>query len=92
MIGILIMTLIAFVLSVVLVYAEYKFEPKENKSEKYLKFLPGYNCGACGFGSCKGMSEAMADDVNNYKKCKPLKGDSLEKMEEYLNIKDDYKK
>ena len=89
MIGILIMTFVAFILSIVLVYAEYKFKPKENKGEEYLKLLPGYNCGACGFGSCKGMSEAMNINKNNYKKCKPLKGDSLKKMEEYLNIKND---
>lgn len=89
MIGILIMTFVAFILSIVLVYAEYKFKPKENKSEEYLKLLPGYNCGACGFGSCKGMSEAMTNDKNNYKKCKPLKGESLKKMEEYLDMKND---
>jgi len=53
--------------------------------EEYLKRLPGYNCGACGFGGCKGMSEAMLEDINNYKKCKPLRGEKLKKLEEYID-------
>lgn len=76
MIGILIMTLLAFLLSILLVTIFDKTEKPD-----YLKFLPGYNCGVCGFGSCKGMSEAMEKDIMCYKKCKLLKGENLEKME-----------
>ncbi len=79
MIGILIMTLLAFVLSIILVTIYGKTE-----KEDYVKYLPGYNCGVCGFGSCKGMSEAMKQDINNYKKCKLLKGEALEKMEQMV--------
>lgn len=79
MIGILIMTLLAFVLSTILVTIYGKTE-----KEDYVKYLPGYNCGVCGFGSCKGMSEAMKQDINNYKKCKLLKGEALEKMEQMV--------
>ncbi len=81
MIGILIMTLIAFILSIILVIIYDKTIEKPNK---YLKYLPGYNCGACGFGSCKGMSEAMEKDIMHYKKCRPLKGEALQKMEEMV--------
>jgi len=81
MIGILIITGFALIASIILVI----FNKQENKAEEYLKRLPGYNCGACGFGGCKGMSEAMLEDVNNYKKCRPLRGEALKEMEEYIN-------
>lgn len=81
MIGIIIMTVLSFILSVVLVFADERFS---DKTSKYLELLPGYNCGICGYSGCKGMSEAMEIDINNYKKCKPLKGEKLEKMEQFV--------
>lgn len=86
MIGIIIVTGTAFILSIVLVIVDSKLNIKDN-SEIYLRLLPGYNCGACGFAGCKGMSEAMMTDINNYKKCRPLRGDKLIEMEEYLKNK-----
>lgn len=83
MIGIIIMTLLALILGLVLVLIDSKIN-KKSKSEIYLELLPGYNCGACGYAGCKGMSEAMLEDVNNYKKCKPLRGDKLKELEEYI--------
>ena len=41
---------------------------KDSNDEKILECLPGINCGACGFGSCKGMVEAIKKDKNNSKK------------------------
>lgn len=84
MIGIVVLTVLAFVLSVILVTVEQKLNKKEKCEENLLKLLPGYNCGACGFGSCDGMAKAMMEDVDNYKKCKPLRGDLLKEMEEYI--------
>lgn len=86
MIGIIIMTVVALFLSILLVIVDTFANKKNDKCEEYLKLLPGYNCGACGFGSCQGMSEAMCDNAMNYKKCRPLRGEKLEKMEEYLNL------
>lgn len=84
MIGIIIMTVLALILSLILVIVDTKLN-KEDKSEIYLELLPGYNCGACGYAGCKGMSEAMLEDINNYKKCKPLRGEKLQKLEEYID-------
>ncbi len=84
MIGIVIMTLVAFILSLIIVIVDSKIN-KTSKSEIYLELLPGYNCGACGYGGCKGMSEAMLEDINNYKKCKPLKGEKMKELEKYIN-------
>ena len=80
MIGVLIITIFALIISIILVLFN-----KEDKESEYLKRLPGYNCGVCGYAGCKGMSKAMLEDVNNYKKCKLLKGDALIKMKEYVN-------
>ena len=35
--------------------------------------LPGYNCGACGFGSCSGMMHALMKDKNAINKCRICK-------------------
>lgn len=80
--GIIISTSIAFILGIIL-YVLDKFLNQKKKKD-YLKYLPGYNCGACGYGSCAGMEKAMQEDVMNYKKCKPLRGDALERMKEYI--------
>ena len=79
MIGIIIMTAIAFLfgLGVTTLYGK-------THHTNYMDYLPGYNCGTCGFGSCKGMCEAMEKDIQNYKKCKPLRGKALEKMEQMV--------
>lgn len=84
MIGIIILTGLALILGVILVTVEQKLNRNDKKEEQFSKLLPGYNCGACGFGSCDGMAKAMVENVDNYKKCKPLRGDLLKEMETYI--------
>ena len=86
MIGIIMLTLIALVLSILIVLVEDKFNKEsDNDFEKRsFKMLPGYNCGACGFGSCQEMAKHMEKDHTLYKKCRPLKGDKLKEMEMFL--------
>ncbi|HHU54718.1 MAG TPA: hypothetical protein GXZ63_02750 [Mollicutes bacterium] len=84
MIGILIMTVSAFVLGIILAIVEYKFGNEIDLEKEYEKLLPNYNCGVCGYNTCKGMSTAMMEDPINYKKCKPLRGEKLKEMEAYL--------
>lgn len=81
---ILILTSIAFIFSILLVYIESTIKPKKKREEEFFTLLPGYNCGACGYVGCEKMAEAMLEDPNNYQKCKPLKGDALEEMKAYL--------
>lgn len=81
MIGILLLTVLACTIGIILSLLDKK---EESKKEEYLKRLPGFNCGSCGFGSCEGMAEAMCKNTQNYKKCKPLRGEKLKEMEEYL--------
>ena len=80
MIGIIIVTLIALFLGILIILIDNSKEEIEDLT----KLLPGYNCNACGFGSCEGMARAILENTNNYKKCKFLKGESKEKIEEYL--------
>ncbi|MDD2181713.1 MAG: (Fe-S)-binding protein [Bacilli bacterium] len=86
MIGIIIMTVSALILGIILVVVETKLGGDLNLEKEYEKLLPNYNCGVCGFNTCKGMSTAMMEDPLNYKKCKPLRGDKLKEMEAYLRI------
>ena len=82
MIGILIFTITALILGTLLVLTDNHFNKEEtNKIEEY---LPGYNCGACGFGSCAGMKEAILEDKNNYKKCRLIK--NQEAIEYFENL------
>ena len=53
----------------------------DNKKENnYINYLPGINCGGCGYGSCEGMCKAIEEDFENYKKCRVLRGEKLEKF------------
>ena len=81
MIGIIILTVVALVLSLMLVLIDSLIKEEKNP---YLELLPGYNCGQCGFISCQGMSEAMKKDVLNYKRCYYLRDEKLKQMEDYL--------
>lgn len=72
MIGVIYFTIIACVLSIVItILNNYLF--KNNKEDEILKMLPGYNCGACGFGSCSGMMHALMKDKNAINKCRICK-------------------
>lgn len=80
MIGILILTLIAFVFSIVLVNIDKNIDNKDEIKEK----LPGYNCGACGCGTCEGLAEVIKENPEAYKKCRILKGEKLDEMKKHL--------
>lgn len=85
--GIIILTLTAFIISIILVTVNSTIN-KENKDEKEIEsMLPGLNCGGCGFGSCHGMACQILKNKEAYKNCRPLRGEKKEKLEEYLNSK-----
>ncbi len=84
MIGIIILTVVALIISVILVILEDKLNKQDKEFDTIRKLLPGYNCGACGYGSCDGMAKAILDDKEAYKKCKPLHGENKEELEKYL--------
>ncbi len=85
MIGIIVLTGIAFVLAIILVLVDHKLNEVNLDLKKLEELLPGYNCGACGYSGCREMSNAILKDKDNYKKCTPLRGENKKRMEEYLN-------
>ena len=87
MIGIVILTITALILGIILVFTDLFINKKDNNEEEILKRLPGYNCSACGYGSCSGMAKKILEDIESYKKCRPLRGEKLKEMEEYLKNK-----
>ena len=82
MIGILIFTMTALILGTLLVLTDNHYKKENDKIEEN---LPGYNCGACGFGSCAGMKEAILKNHENYKKCKFIKNPEAIEFFESLN-------
>lgn len=88
MIGVLIFTGISFLISIILVLVSSLLNKDINLVDEIEKQMPGYNCGGCGFGSCKGMAEEILKNPDAYKKCRPLKDKSnLLKYLDERNIK-----
>lgn len=73
MIGILYFTLITFVLSILIVLLNSLLFKRKSKVDLLIELLPGYNCGACGFGSCSGMAEELLKDETVMSKCRLIK-------------------
>lgn len=78
--GIIVLTLTAFILGIIIVLIDSKLNTKDNSVEEIEKYLPGINCGACGYGSCHNMACKIKEDYNEYKKCRVLRGEKLQKF------------
>ena len=81
---IIVMTLTSFVIAVFIVLVDNKLKEEEKEIKEIENLLPGLNCGSCGFGTCKGMAEKILENKENYIKCKPLRGEKLEKFLEEI--------
>lgn len=78
--GIIVLTLTAFILGIIIVLIDSKLNTKDNNVEEIEKYLPGINCGACGYGTCHNMACKIKEDYNEYKKCRVLRGEKLQKF------------
>lgn len=83
--GIIILTLSAFVISILLVIVSDKFKKHDEEIHDLLNRLPGINCGVCGYNTCEGMANALLENKEAYKKCKVLRGDKLDEMKRFLS-------
>ncbi|MDD2435385.1 MAG: (Fe-S)-binding protein [Bacilli bacterium] len=88
MIGIFILTALAFVLSFVLVVVDARLNKVDGRLREIESLLPGYNCGSCGFSWCRAMSEEILKNKDIYIKCRPLRGKAKKEMEDYLGIEE----
>lgn len=73
MIGIIILTLSAFIISILIVILDSTLKKNDELIDEIEKRLPGYNCGGCGCGSCRGMATCILKDPDIYKKCRPMR-------------------
>ena len=80
--GVIYFTIIAFVLSLIIVILNNILFSK-NKEDEIVKMLPGYNCGACGYGSCVGIANELLKEKNAINKCKIAK--NKEEIIKYLS-------
>lgn len=86
MIGIIILTSVALVLSIILVLVSNKLDTTDNTKE-ILDRLPGINCGACGFINCEGLAKAISEDPTLCDRCRVLKGEKLENFKQFIKEK-----
>lgn len=57
----------------------------DERIEKVIELLPGYNCGACGFPGCAGFGEAIVEgEVSKLGDCKPGKDEHYDPIIAYL--------
>lgn len=61
------------------------YTSKKKKLDKnYIDYLPGKDCGKCGFNNCLGMIKAMEKNKNEYLKCKHLNDKNKEIIEKMI--------
>lgn len=78
----IIVNIITLVILVLLQCLKYyiKVKSKDLKENNYIDYLPGCNCGECGYHSCLGMIKAMEDNKKAYLKCKKIDKKQKEKL------------
>lgn len=84
----LVFGLIGLAFSLLLAFLNRKLRIPENpKVKKILDMLPGLNCGACGFSSCRTYAQAVAEDSEKYQSCRPAGDGANQKISELLGKK-----
>lgn len=92
MIAVVVLTGIAFLFGMVLVFLDAYLKKEDPKVAEIKNHLPGYNCGSCGYGSCEGMAKAILENAYSFQKCKPMKEEAKIEMEQFLKEKEIIKK
>ena len=78
--------LLGLLLGFGLAWASEKFKVEvDERIEKVIEMLPGYNCGACGYPGCSGFGEGIvAGEVEKLSDCKPGKDEHYDPIMAYL--------
>lgn len=62
----------------------FKVEADE-RLEKTIAMLPGYNCGSCGYPGCSGLAQALLDRETDIVCCRPCTKEQRQAICDYLN-------
>lgn len=85
--GVVILTLLAFILALVLSVVNLYLQKDDERISKITELLPGFNCGACSFPGCKGMAENCIKDLSLLDRCRALKQDKKDDIKRIVNNK-----
>lgn len=84
-IGILFVSIIAFILGFGLAFLAKIFHVKQDpKIERVNEILPGSNCGACGYAGCVAYAQAIVNDDAPINLCTAGGGDVVDKLGDLL--------
>jgi electron transport complex protein RnfB len=80
------LSIMGLVLGLGLAYAADKLKVEiDERVEAVTNFLPGANCGACGYPGCAGFAEGIVNgEVEKLSACKPGKDSNYDAIIEYL--------
>lgn len=83
--AVLVMLILGGLCGLFLSIAAKKFAVEvDERVEKVLEKLPGYNCGGCGYAGCSAMAEALVAGESKVDGCKPSKPDAKEEIKKIL--------
>ena len=83
---VLVMLVLGCVMGLILFVASKAFYVEvDEREEKVLAMLPGYNCGSCGHPGCSGLAKALIEGTSDTVSCRPCKPDQRAAIVEYIN-------
>jgi len=87
LIAVLILLAISAVLGLLLAVAsKFLKVEQDERIDKVIELLPGYNCGACGKAGCAAFAEALVNgEVKAVSGCKVIKPDKKQEIKDYLD-------
>ncbi len=85
--SVLVLLLVSAILGLLLAVAsKYLTVEQDERINKVIELLPGYNCGACGRAGCAAFGEALVTgEVNKVSGCKVIKPDKKQEIKDYLD-------
>ncbi|MCK9575268.1 MAG: (Fe-S)-binding protein [Clostridia bacterium] len=82
---VLILAVIAVVFGIAISLLNTHYKDKKDKGiEEILAFLPGVNCGACGYSSCSKYAEAINSGEVKVGRCQVMSKEKATELMEYV--------
>lgn len=85
--SVVVLLLVSAVLGLLLAVAsKYLTVEQDERIDKVITMLPGYNCGACGKAGCAAFAEALVTgEAKSVSGCKVIKPDKKQPIKDYLD-------